>query len=99
MGIYRGRLQVLPAVGLAGDALNITYADYTNAPQIQTAQTTVISQADSVIPVPETPVDLSVSKPIQITVNGLFFLNGSFAGTLKLIAPDENEVRCAIIKA
>lgn len=37
------------------------------------------------------------SAPVKMTVNGQFFLNGSFAGTIKLTS--ENVVRCTLIKA
>lgn len=103
MSVFRGSLLVGPEIGLPGDTLEITYSDYgTNGTVVLTAQTVIASHVEHVDPVVEEtpdPVDNSISKPLTLTVNGLFLLNGSFAGTLKLFALDENEVRCTLIKA
>lgn len=103
MSIFRGSVTVLPTFGLPGDTLEITYSDYgVDGTAILTAETVVASHVEHVDPVIEEtpePVDISISKPVQLTINGLFLLNGSFAGTLKLSALDNNDVRCTIIKA
>lgn len=102
MSIFRGNVPITPTFGLPGDTLEITYSDYGSNTNVLTAKTVVASHVEHVEPVVEEtpdPVDISISKPVQLTVNGLFVLNGSFAGTLKLYALDENEVRCTIIKA
>lgn len=102
MSIFRGNVPITPTFGLPGDTLEITYSDYGSNTNVLTTKTVVASHVEHVEPVVEEvpdPVDNSISKPVQLTVNGLFVLNGSFAGTLKLYALDENEVRCTIIKA
>lgn len=103
MSVFRGVVLVGPEIGLPGDTLEITYSDYsTNGTVVLTTHTVVASHVEHVDPVDEetpNPVDNSISKPVRFTVNGLFLLNGSFAGTLKLFALDENEVRCTLIKA
>lgn len=48
-------------------------------------------------PDPQDPDAGVQSVPVKMTVNGQFFLNGSFAGTIKLTS--ENVVRCTLIKA
>lgn len=103
MSIFRGAIGITPEIGLPGDILEITYSDYgPNGTNVLTTETVIASHVEHVDPVvaetPE-PLDTSISKPVQLTINGLFLLNGSFAGTLKLSALDNNDVRCTIIKA
>lgn len=103
MSVFRGTVLVGPEIGLPGDTLEITYSDYsTSGTVVLTAHCVIASHVEHVDPVAEEtpdPVDNSISKPVTLTVNGLLVLNGSFAGTLKLFALDENEVRCTLIKA
>lgn len=99
MGIYRGSLLVGPEIALPGDSLNLSYSDYIDNTRIVSASVNVLSQYENVEPEEETEMDTSISKPVELVVNGLFVLNGSFAGTLEISAFDDNEVRCTIIKA
>lgn len=103
MSVFRSAVLLGPEFGLPGDTLEITYSDYDESgTEVLTARTVIASHVEHVDPVPEEtpdPVDNGISKPIQFVVNGLFILNGSFAGSLRLYTLDENDVRCTIIKA
>lgn len=103
MSVFRSAVELGPEFGLPGDTLEITYSDYDESgTEVLTAQTVIASHVEHVDPVPEEtpdPVDTGISKPVQLVVNGLFILNGSFAGSLRLYALDENDVRCTLIKA
>jgi hypothetical protein len=103
MSVFRSAVELGPEFGLPGDTLEITYSDYDESgTEVLTAQTVIASHVEHVDPVPEEtpePVDTGISKPVQLVVNGLFILNGSFAGSLKLYSLDENDVRCTLIKA
>lgn len=44
------------------------------------------------------PLESTLTAPLRLTINGQFFLNGSFAGTITLYAIDA-PVRCTLIKA
>ena len=93
---YSGRFSLSPsltAVGLPGQQLVVSYT---------IGGVTVTQNVDTHMgqtPNVETPVPVvnTESAPVTLTINGLFMLNGSFAGTVKLYA--DKPVRCTLIKA
>lgn len=104
MRIFRGSLAIPSEIALPGDILELTYSDYGSpaGTDIITKQITVVSHVDHAAPAdeePTSPFDSRLSKPVRMTINGSFFLNGSFAGTLKLYTEDKEAVRCTILKA
>lgn len=95
---YSGRYSVtvpnLASVVLPGQPLQVSY---TNGAQTVSRNVDVImGQTPECID--DTPLAPTLSAPLRMTINGQFFLNGSFAGTITLFAID-SPVRCTILKA
>lgn len=93
-GQFSLSLDALSHIGLPGHILVISYTTEGGL-SVQRNVTLIMPQTE------ECEVELAppapVSNPVVFNINGLFMLNGSFAGTIKLSAPDL--VRCTIIKA
>ncbi len=99
IGIYEASVEMLPSYGIAGDNVELTYADYTNNTEVKTATFTVAANDDSTDDETESPIVLGVSRPVTIRVDKQWFLNGRFAGTIAISAIDNNPVRCSVVKA
>ena len=95
---YSGRYSValpdLISVVLPGQLLQISYT--VGEQTVSKNVDTIMGQIDEVVE--EKPLEPTLSAPLRMTINGQFFLNGSFAGTIKLYAIDK-PVRCTILKA
>ncbi len=97
---YSGKYGItLPSfynIGLPGHPVSI---EYTVGVSTVTKMLELVMPAKAPTPAPD-PQDPEAgvqSTPVKLTVNGHFFLNGSFAGTIKLTA--DKVVRCTLIKA
>lgn len=93
-GHFVATIPTLTSLGLPGHLLVLKY--------ITQGGLTVTKNVPLIMPATEEcaappPESAPVSSPVVFNINGLFMLNGSFAGTIKLSAPDL--VRCTIIKA
>jgi hypothetical protein len=92
-GQFSLELDSLTYFGLPGQLLVMSY-ETAQGLTVQKNVSLVMTQTEECKEVvPSAPV----SNPVVFNINGLFTLNGSFAGTIKLSAPDL--VRCTIIKA
>lgn len=92
-GKYSVNIPTLTSFGLPGQLLTLTY---TNGDQTVTKNiNTIMPQTPECVAVE--PNNAIASAPVILTINGHFFLNGSFAGTIKLYA--DSEVRVTLLKA
>lgn len=93
-GRFSLSLDALTPYGLPGQLLVLEYTSPQGTP-VQKNVNLIMPQTEQCeeITAPYAPV----SNPVVFNIDGLFVLNGSFAGTIKLSAPDL--VRCTIIKA
>uniref|UniRef100_A0AB39CE69 Uncharacterized protein n=1 Tax=Pseudomonas phage HRDY3 TaxID=3236930 RepID=A0AB39CE69_9VIRU len=83
-------------VGLPGQPVTISYQG--NGSTVTKVLELVAPAPAAPEPQPEPdPEDSVQSAPVSMVVNGHFFLNGSFAGTIELSA--DTVVRCTLIKA
>jgi hypothetical protein len=83
-------------IGLPGEPVAIEYTVGVTTVS-KTLELIKPAMAECPAPAAQDP-DVGVeSAPVKMTVNGQFFLNGSFAGTIKLSA--DMVVRCTLIKA
>lgn len=95
-GKYGIELPSMHHIGLPGQPVSI---EYTVGVTTVTKTLELIMPPMAACPVAE-PIDPDVgvqSTPVKLTVNGHFFLNGQFAGTIKLSS--DTVVRCTLIKA
>jgi hypothetical protein len=83
-------------IGLPGQPVAIEYTVGVTT-VTKTLELVKPAPAPSPVPDPQDPDAGVQSVPVTMTVNGQFFLNGSFAGTIKLSA--DKVVRCTLIKA
>ena len=82
-------------VGLPGQPVTV---EYTVGPTTVTKSLELIKPVVDACPAVEAePDNIGQSTPVILTVKDHFFLNGSFAGTIKLMA--DTVVRCTLIKA
>lgn len=82
-------------IGLPGQPVSI---EYTVGISTVTKMLELVMPAKAApAPDPQNPDAGVQSAPVKLTVNGHFFLNGSFAGTIKLSS--DKVVRCTLIKA
>lgn len=93
-GRYTASLQNLAAIALPGEPLQVLYT----SGLVTLVRNVEITMGTQEIVEEETPLESTLTAPLRMTINGQFFLNGSFAGTIKLIAID-GPVRCTLIKA
>lgn len=93
-GRYAVTLPNLVSIGLPGQLLQVVYT--VGGKTVSKNVDTIMGQTDEYVETP--PLVPTLSAPLRMTVNGQFFLNGSFAGTIKLYAIDK-PVRCTILKA
>ena len=94
---YSGRFSVtipnLVSIVLPGQLMQVSYKNGTTVSQ--NVDTVMGQTAECIVEDINAP---TLSAPLRMTINGQFFLNGSFAGTIKLYAID-SPVRCTILKA
>lgn len=93
-GRYAVTLPNLLSNVLPGQLLQISYT--AGEKTVSKNVDTIMGQTDEVVDTK--PLAPTLSAPLRMTINGQFFLNGSFAGTIKLYAID-SPVRCTILKA
>lgn len=95
-GKYGIDLESFHHIGLPGQPVSI---EYTVGVSTVTKTLELVMPATASCPAPAvTDPDAGVqSTPVKMTVNGQFFLNGSFAGTIRLSS--DMVVRCTLIKA
>lgn len=85
-------------VVLPGELLRIQYTNSEVAKTIVRDVNTIMPQTPECQEQMQAPDTAGVSAPVVIRVNGLFVLNGSFAGTIKIRAISD-PVRCTLLKA
>jgi len=83
-------------IGLPGQPVTISYKSG-GITVTKTLELVANAPAPVELPAETEPEKTEQSAPVRMTVNGHFFLNGSFAGTIKLSA--DKPVRCTLIKA
>lgn len=93
-GRYTATLQNLAAIALPGEPLQVLYT----SGLVTLVRNIEITMGEQESVVEKEPLESTLTAPLRMTINGQFFLNGSFAGTIKLIAID-GPVRCTLIKA
>lgn len=108
MAEYVGRYQLsykLDTVRFTNDtSLTITYTDMVAGAPKLLRKRIVIDRSVAAPQQPTTPVEAPTEESVQqmalqMEINGLFTLNGSFNGLIKLYARDNQIVRCSIIQA
>lgn len=94
-GKYRLEQDALYRYALPGQPVTL---EYTSSGGTATKQLELVAAPAPEQPTIEPPTDAGIqTSPVRLVVNGHFFLNGSFAGTIKLMA--EKLTRVTLIKA
>ncbi|AFH14593.1 hypothetical protein LU11_gp062 [Pseudomonas phage Lu11] len=95
-GRYHYIVENIAGIGLPGHTLVVQYGGTLDNPRVQKSLHVVMPEQDCENPVVKDN-GVVASAPVVLTVNGHFFLNGSFAGTIKLMS--DKPVRCTVVKA
>lgn len=97
-GVYEAEIELIPE---HGETLTLRYVANRSGKLSLIESTVELPEQEQVQPtIPEEPiVDEQLPGSVKMVINGLFTLNGSFKGYIKLTPVENEDVRCSVIRA